>query len=63
MTAVVVIVVLALVFAAASGRLGEPYVRDDEQLRRDEEDIAIYGAVVRPPIEREDRRPEGDEPD
>lgn len=63
MTAVVVIVVLVLLFAAASGRVGEPYVRDDEQLRRDEEDIAIYGAVVRPPVEREDRRAEGDDRD
>jgi hypothetical protein len=56
-TTAVVIVVLVLLFAAASGRLGDgtPYEPPSrEQLNRDTEDIAIYGAVVRPPLDAEE---------
>lgn len=54
MTFFVVVVVLAVLLAAANGTGVTPNVPDDEQLKRDEEDIAIYGAIVRPPVD-EDR--------
>lgn len=57
-TLVVIAVVVILIVAAGSG--GDRDVPGDEQLRRDEEDIAIYGAIVRPPIE-DDRRPVNDD--
>ena len=55
MTTVVVLsaLVLALVSFARGGS-SEPPSR--EQLLRDEEDIAIYGAVVRPPLDEGDDR-------
>ena len=54
MTAVVVILAICVVLATL--RSGPPHLPGDEQLRRDEEDIAIYGAVVRPPLDEEERR-------
>jgi hypothetical protein len=51
-----VVVILAVFVVLATLRSGPPHVPDGEQLRRDEEDIAIYGAVVRPRLDEDERR-------
>lgn len=59
MTTVVVVVVVAvlLLAATADGSWSEPPSR--EQLDRDTEDIALYGAVVRPPLDDDEHRDDG----
>lgn len=58
MTTVVVLVALALIIATRlAGAPSDPPSR--EQLLRDEEDIAIYGAIVRPPLDEEDDQSRG----
>ncbi|MDO9410070.1 hypothetical protein [Patulibacter sp.] len=54
MTAVVLI--LAIFVVVMTARADPPHVPDREQLRRDEEDIAIYGAIVRPPLDEDEQR-------
>lgn len=53
-TVVVLVVVVFLIAAALGGGEHEVDPRASEQLRRDTEDIAAYGVVIRPRLPRED---------
>lgn len=61
MTTAVVLLAMLVIVLVGVARGGEPYEPPSrEQLLRDEEDIALYGAIVRPPLdEDDDDRPRG----